>query len=134
MCLPVPTVSSSGARRWTGAGRLFLVAAAAYTLALATGFERQGGPLLAIAFPLAVALLGDPLDVYDAPSDRFVGGFIGSPPMNFIDADDFIEMLQSAGEENRLSSLRAGNVEPHGARVSLSFPLGADGAPRTPHS
>jgi nitrogen fixation/metabolism regulation signal transduction histidine kinase len=30
--------------------------------------------------------------------------------------------------------LRAGNVEPHGARVSLSFPLGADGAPRTPHS
>jgi hypothetical protein len=47
-----------GARRWTVAGRLFLVAAAAYTLALATGFERQGGPLLAIAFPLAVALLG----------------------------------------------------------------------------
>ncbi|MDR6508500.1 ABC transporter ATP-binding protein [Arthrobacter oryzae] len=33
-----------------------------------------------------IAQLGDPLDVYDAPSDRFVGGFIGSPPMNFIDA------------------------------------------------
>lgn len=47
-----------GARRWIVAGRLFLVAAAAYTLALATGFERQGGPLLAIAFPLAVALAG----------------------------------------------------------------------------
>jgi multiple sugar transport system ATP-binding protein len=33
-----------------------------------------------------IAQLGNPLDVYDAPSDRFVGGFIGSPPMNFIDA------------------------------------------------
>ncbi|GAA1273564.1 ABC transporter ATP-binding protein [Arthrobacter pascens] len=33
-----------------------------------------------------IAQLGGPLDVYDAPSDRFVGGFIGSPPMNFIDA------------------------------------------------
>jgi multiple sugar transport system ATP-binding protein len=33
-----------------------------------------------------IVQLGDPLDVYDAPSDRFVGGFIGSPPMNFIDA------------------------------------------------
>ena len=33
-----------------------------------------------------IAQLGDPLDVYDAPGDRFVGGFIGSPPMNFIDA------------------------------------------------
>ena len=27
-----------------------------------------------------------------------------------IDADDFIEMLQTAGEENKLSSMRAGNV------------------------
>ncbi len=33
-----------------------------------------------------IAQLGDPLDVYDAPADRFVGGFIGSPPMNFINA------------------------------------------------
>ena len=45
-------------RAWIVAGRLFLAAAAAYTLALATGFERQGGPLLAMAFPLAVALAG----------------------------------------------------------------------------
>lgn len=45
-------------RRWIVAGRLFLVAAAAYTLALATGFERDFGPLLAMAFPLAVALVG----------------------------------------------------------------------------
>jgi len=27
-----------------------------------------------------------PLDVYDSPANRFVAGFIGSPPMNFIKA------------------------------------------------
>jgi multiple sugar transport system ATP-binding protein len=30
--------------------------------------------------------VGGPLEVYDAPADRFVGGFIGNPPMNFLDA------------------------------------------------
>ncbi|BCB91639.1 ABC transporter ATP-binding protein [Phytohabitans suffuscus] len=33
-----------------------------------------------------VAQLGPPLSVYDRPSDRFVGGFLGSPPMNFLTA------------------------------------------------
>lgn len=47
-----------GARRWVIAGRLFLLAALIYTAALATGFEADRGPLLAMAFPLAVALLG----------------------------------------------------------------------------
>jgi multiple sugar transport system ATP-binding protein len=30
--------------------------------------------------------VGTPLDVYDNPTNMFVGGFIGSPPMNFLDA------------------------------------------------
>lgn len=47
-----------GARRWIVAGRLFLLAAGVYVAALATGFERDNGPLLAMALPLAVALLG----------------------------------------------------------------------------
>jgi multiple sugar transport system ATP-binding protein len=33
-----------------------------------------------------VAQLGGPLDVYDSPADQFVGGFLGSPPMNFLPA------------------------------------------------
>jgi len=28
---------------------------------------------------------GPPLDVYDAPANRFVAGFLGTPPMNFVD-------------------------------------------------
>ncbi|GKZ15785.1 ABC transporter ATP-binding protein [Haladaptatus sp. T7] len=31
--------------------------------------------------------MGAPTDVYDRPTNRFVGGFIGSPSMNFIDVD-----------------------------------------------
>jgi len=28
---------------------------------------------------------GGPLEVYDAPANRFVAGFVGTPPMNFLD-------------------------------------------------
>ena len=31
--------------------------------------------------------VSDPLTLYDNPNNKFVAGFIGSPPMNFIDAD-----------------------------------------------
>jgi multiple sugar transport system ATP-binding protein len=30
--------------------------------------------------------VADPLAIYDSPVDRFVGGFIGNPPMNFLEA------------------------------------------------
>jgi sn-glycerol 3-phosphate transport system ATP-binding protein len=30
--------------------------------------------------------VGAPLDIYEQPASRFVAGFIGSPPMNFLDA------------------------------------------------
>jgi hypothetical protein len=47
-----------GARRWVVAGRLLLLAALLYTAALATGRESDFGPLLAMGFPLAVAVAG----------------------------------------------------------------------------
>jgi multiple sugar transport system ATP-binding protein len=33
-----------------------------------------------------IAQIGAPLEVYDNPADRFVGGFLGAPPMNFLPA------------------------------------------------
>ena len=30
-----------------------------------------------------IVQIGDPIGVYDHPADTFVGGFLGSPPMNF---------------------------------------------------
>ncbi|MEA4944828.1 MAG: ABC transporter ATP-binding protein [Propionicimonas sp.] len=32
-----------------------------------------------------ISQLGGPLEIYNHPADTFVGGFIGSPPMNFLD-------------------------------------------------
>ncbi|HYC49523.1 MAG TPA: DUF2339 domain-containing protein [Gemmatimonadaceae bacterium] len=46
------------ARRWLVAGRLFLLVALLYTATLATAREAEGGPLLAMGFPLAAALVG----------------------------------------------------------------------------
>ncbi len=31
--------------------------------------------------------IGSPLELYDTPANKFVGGFIGSPAMNFFEAD-----------------------------------------------
>ena len=31
-----------------------------------------------------IVQVGDPLTIYDGPEDRFVGSFIGNPPMNFL--------------------------------------------------
>ncbi len=46
--------------------------------------------------------VGSPLELYDQPANRFVGGFIGSPAMNFFDAD-----LNGSGQA---ACLQAGNV------------------------
>ena len=35
-----------------------------------------------------VRQIGSPAEVYDEPADTFVAGFLGSPPMNLIDAPD----------------------------------------------
>jgi len=43
--------------------------------------------------------IGSPLELYDTPANKFVAGFIGSPAMNFFDAD-----LISAGDAISLQS------------------------------
>jgi len=34
-----------------------------------------------------VAQLADPMTIFNQPADSFVGGFVGTPPMNFFDAE-----------------------------------------------
>jgi len=41
-----------------------------------------------------VQQIAEPLDLYDHPANRFVAGFIGSPPMNFIEG-----RIEGAGDE-----------------------------------
>jgi multiple sugar transport system ATP-binding protein len=44
------------------------------------------GDRIAVMNKGSIVQLGNPLEVYDNPADTFVGGFIGTPPMNFLDA------------------------------------------------
>jgi multiple sugar transport system ATP-binding protein len=37
-----------------------------------------------------VRQIGTPAEVYDEPADTFVAGFLGSPPMNLVDAKDVL--------------------------------------------
>ena len=62
--------------------------------------------------------LGTPKELYDHPESRFVAGFIGSPPMNFVDgevsgADDALRFECAAGEGMKLA-LEEGARLPHG--------------------
>src|SRR5918999_971222 len=73
--------------------------------------------------------VGDPLTIYDQPVDRFVGSFIGNPPMNFLDVmverrnGHAVALVDGAGEvtvdealarhagRQLLLGIRAENVE-----------------------
>jgi multiple sugar transport system ATP-binding protein len=48
---------------------------------------------------------GQPLAVYNAPASRFVGEFIGSPPMNFIPVDRDGETLKGGAWNVPLSAV-----------------------------
>jgi multiple sugar transport system ATP-binding protein len=42
------------------------------------------GDRIAVMRDGVIEQIGAPMDIYDNPSSQFVGGFIGSPPMNFL--------------------------------------------------
>jgi len=44
------------------------------------------GDRVAVMRAGCIEQVASPIDVYDSPASVFVGGFIGSPPMNFLDA------------------------------------------------
>jgi multiple sugar transport system ATP-binding protein len=53
---------------------------------------------------------GSPLEVYEAPANSFVAGFIGSPPMNMLEAERLAArpFLASVFEDRRAEDLLAG--------------------------
>jgi len=90
------------------------------------------GDRIAVMRAGKIIQVGNPLEVYDAPADRFVGGFIGNPPMNFLPArleradgglaaimggagrlaiaDPAVELVERAGQDV-LVGIRAENIE-----------------------
>jgi multiple sugar transport system ATP-binding protein len=45
------------------------------------------GDRIAVMKEGVIAQVDTPLAVYDSPADTYVGGFVGTPPMNFVDAE-----------------------------------------------
>ncbi|SDF03902.1 ABC transporter ATP-binding protein [Pseudonocardia oroxyli] len=68
---------------------------------------------------------GTPMEVYDRPVDRFVGGFLGTPPMNMLPG----EVFGGRGVAGiRAENIEASTTERAGAlagRVRLVEPLGS---------
>jgi multiple sugar transport system ATP-binding protein len=71
-----------------------------------------------------IAQIGSPLEVFERPASRFVAGFIGSPPMNFIDGvirnEGGRSYFQVEGLEVPLSADRFAGLEA-GKPVSLGI-------------
>ena len=49
------------------------------------------GDRIAVMQSGSLVQVDSPLEVYDHPADMFVGGFIGTPPMNFLEAEIVLE-------------------------------------------
>ncbi len=63
-----------------------------------------------------------PLAVYDCPASEFVGGFIGSPPMNFLDGQYTGEAVAAGGTSFAPPpDVRAALARMSGARVRLGI-------------
>ncbi len=63
--------------------------------------------------------VGKPIDLYRSPVNRFVAGFVGTPPMNFIDGET--------------SSTNGGTVfTSEGTRIELPSPRTQEGLPSGP--
>ena len=106
------------------------------------------GDRIAVMRAGQIVQVGDPLAIYNAPIDRFVGGFIGNPPMNFISArleqsdgglvatidgggritvaDPAPELAQRAGQ-SIVVGIRAENID-----ISHAADAGGSGRDRVP--
>jgi multiple sugar transport system ATP-binding protein len=86
------------------------------------------GDRIAVMREGRIVQIGTPMDVYDRPATQFVGGFLGSPPMNFLNVhiqsvDGQVRAmlgghgipvppeLVNRGDEHVLMGIRAENIE-----------------------
>lgn len=79
---------------------------------------------------------GTPEDIYHRPANRFVAGFVGTPPMNLLDGSLLREALSAAGVEDPdhvQAGLRPEHLQVVGkgegrlrATLQLISPLGSD--------
>lgn len=63
-----------------------------------------------------VQQIGTPLELYDAPANRFVASFIGLPPMNFFDVTVREGELEGKGFRLPLSESEKGILKPYAGK------------------
>jgi len=73
-----------------------------------------------------VRQIGTPAEVYDEPADTFVAGFLGSPPMNLVDAKDVLLGFRPEHFLPRAAHESAGGLAGLPFRVTRLEYLGAD--------
>ena len=83
------------------------------------------GDRIAVMREGRIVQVDNPLVVYDNPADTFVGGFIGNPPMNFLEA----EVRRTAGVRSP-SSAAARSRSPARPRRSPGTRSCSGSAPR----
>ena len=88
-----------------------------------------------------VEQVGTPLELYNAPANRFVAGFIGSPQMNFLGgsvaaarAEDVASALDAAPRRVAQTACRCARQAAAGARVWLGHPARAHSSSASPPS
>jgi multiple sugar transport system ATP-binding protein len=84
------------------------------------------GDRIAVMRAGKIVQVGNPLEIYDAPADRFVGGFIGNPPMNFLRArlersGDAMEAVLGERDRIQLGDLAPELVQRAGTDVVMGI-------------
>ena len=74
------------------------------------------GDRIAVMNKGSIVQLGNPLEVYDNPADTFVGGFIGNPPMNFLEA----EVVANGSGSGGVAKVSGGSFELTGETAALA--------------
>ena len=74
------------------------------------------GDRIAVMNKGRIVQLGNPLEVYDNPADTFVGGFIGNPPMNFLEA----EVVANGSGSGGVAKVSGGSFELTGETAALA--------------
>ena len=74
------------------------------------------GDRIAVMNKGSIVQLGNPLEVYDNPADTFVGGFIGNPPMNFLEA----EVVANGSGGGGVAKVSGGSFELTGETAALA--------------
>jgi multiple sugar transport system ATP-binding protein len=77
------------------------------------------GDRIAVMNAGRIVQVDSPLAVYDRPADMFVGGFIGTPPMNFVRAEVAIEDGRPVARLGGATVPLDEDARPHAGRTAI---------------